>query len=230
MMYDKQVVDLGYIPVRLTAIKTNKPPNQKKVSFKPSVTVQPVERVPGREEVKSLYYSKEDLKTFWLEVNAIYALTKCLPDQVRSRCEKRDDLFGLETDPALRGLEPHLNKFRVQNKVMVQRALIKFHRKLSANCTQTQEEKAVRLAAMSAKLSQRSKLVALRTARLDTQQSYQQDGPPLSTLAPEGDSKGKRRRVTFDLAPLDAARPGAASMNTKPIGGSRSRRRRITFD
>eukprot|EP00579_Thalassiosira_antarctica_P018960 CAMPEP_0201952752 /NCGR_PEP_ID=MMETSP0904-20121228/1395_1 /ASSEMBLY_ACC=CAM_ASM_000553 /TAXON_ID=420261 /ORGANISM="Thalassiosira antarctica, Strain CCMP982" /LENGTH=219 /DNA_ID=CAMNT_0048496517 /DNA_START=188 /DNA_END=845 /DNA_ORIENTATION=+ len=168
---------MKYIPVHLTAFTTVKQ-SRKRLRFQPTVKVQPIDCRMTKEEKSRSYYSKNELEAFSLEVKAIHALSKNLPD-ASSACgahaTSRDCMIGLEADPALRGLERYLCPTRVRNKVLAQKALFKYHKQLNANPNQTSEEKLQSLAAASAKLSQWSTMVAMETARLDSLRAYEGD-------------------------------------------------------
>eukprot|EP00579_Thalassiosira_antarctica_P009072 CAMPEP_0201902436 /NCGR_PEP_ID=MMETSP0902-20130614/54954_1 /ASSEMBLY_ACC=CAM_ASM_000551 /TAXON_ID=420261 /ORGANISM="Thalassiosira antarctica, Strain CCMP982" /LENGTH=342 /DNA_ID=CAMNT_0048436437 /DNA_START=187 /DNA_END=1216 /DNA_ORIENTATION=- len=167
---------MKYIPVHLTAFTTVKQ-SRKRLRFQPTVKVQPIDCRMTKEEKSRSYYSKNELEAFSLEVKAIHALSKNLPD-ASSACgahaTSRDCMIGLEADPALRGLERYLCPTRVRNKVLAQKALFKYHKQLNANPNQTSEEKLQSLAAASAKLSQWSNSAAnrLQDAKEEKSRSY----------------------------------------------------------
>ena len=167
---------MGSIPVHLNAFTTAKQ-SKRRVSFKPTVTVQPIDCRMAQEEKSRLYYSKEELNTFLLEVKAIHTLSKGLPDPSSTsgaHATTRDCMLALEADPALRGLELYLCPIRVRNKVLAEKALLKYHKNLNANPNLlASEEKLQSMAATSAKLSHWSNLVAIETARLDSLRVYE---------------------------------------------------------
>ena len=190
------------------ADSTTKKPAKRRVTFRPSVTVQPVENICMQEQDKSrLYYSKDELKVLTLEAKAIHALSKeQLPDE-SSPCgvhaARQDCMLGLEADPALRGLELYLCPTRVRNKQLAKKALLKYYRTISSDPTKSQEERLKCLSNASQKLmSQWSKKVALETARLDSIRAYDGDYLiPVDTPAVEICPFPvilKKRRVTQD--------------------------------
>eukprot|EP00579_Thalassiosira_antarctica_P029698 CAMPEP_0202032340 /NCGR_PEP_ID=MMETSP0905-20130828/65478_1 /ASSEMBLY_ACC=CAM_ASM_000554 /TAXON_ID=420261 /ORGANISM="Thalassiosira antarctica, Strain CCMP982" /LENGTH=144 /DNA_ID=CAMNT_0048596199 /DNA_START=194 /DNA_END=624 /DNA_ORIENTATION=- len=129
------------------------------------------------EEKSRSYYSKNELKAFSLEVKAICTLSKKVP--ASSTCcahaTTGDCIIGLGADPALRGLERYLSPIRVKNKVIAQKALLKYYKKLNANPNKTSEKKLQSLAVASAKVSQWSKSVAMETARVDSLRAHEGD-------------------------------------------------------
>jgi len=193
------------IPVHPTTLPTVKhSQSRKRLRFQPTVTVRPINCRMTKEEKSRSYYSKNELEAFSLEVKAIHALSKKLPD-ASSACvcgvhaTSRDCMIGLEADPDLRGLDRYLCPTRVRNKVLSQKDLLRYHKQLNVNPNKTSEEKLQSLAAASAKLSQWSKLVAMESTRLDMLKDYEGDclissndpvyiSPFLATT--------KRRRVT----------------------------------
>jgi hypothetical protein len=64
---------------------------------------------------------------------------------------------------------------RVRNKVIAQKAVLKYQRHFNTDHSLTSEEKVQSLASVSAKLSHWSKLVALETARLDSIRAFDVD-------------------------------------------------------
>jgi len=152
------------------------PKKKRSVSFVPLLTVQPVERLPSTREAKlRLYYSTDELNAFSVEAKASRTLTNDV-DSLSSSCSvntmKRDCVVGLSPDPPLRGLELYLCPIRVRNKMLAQKALIKYHRNLFGDLAKTDDEKLTSLAAASAKLSRWSRMVAIETARLDSIRAY----------------------------------------------------------
>jgi len=193
------------IPVHLTAFTTVKQ-SRKRLRFQPTVKVQPIDCRMTKEEKSRSYYSKNELEAFSLEVKAIHALSKKLPD-ASSACvcgvhaTSRDCMIGLEADPDLRGLDRYLCPTRVRNKVLSQKDLLRYHKQLNVNPNKTSEEKLQSLAAASAKLSQWSTMVAMETARLDSLRAY--EGDYLISINDPVDISPfpatiKRRRVTSD--------------------------------
>mmetsp|Transcript_27829 Transcript_27829/g.48113 ORF Transcript_27829/g.48113 Transcript_27829/m.48113 type:complete len:225 (+) Transcript_27829:181-855(+) len=196
------------IPVHPTTLPTVKhSQSRKRLRFQPTVTVQPIDCRMTKEEKSRSYYSKNELEAFSLEVKAIHALSKKLPD-ASSACvcgvhaTSRDCMIGLEADPDLRGLDRYLCPTRVRNKVLSQKDLLRYHKQLNVNPNKTSEEKLQSLAAASAKMSQWSKLVAMETARLDSLRACEGDYLISTNDAPVDISPFpatiKRRRVTSD--------------------------------
>lgn len=179
-MIPYQHQDPAVIPVHHTAFPTVKQTREaRRVSFKPTVTVQPVEQLVTTQEDKSrLHYSKDEMDAFSLEVKAIRTLSKDLPaasSPCSAHATRKDCVLRLEADPALRGLELYLCPIRVRNKVLASNALIKYHRNLKTDFTKTDGEKLICLATASAKLGQWSKQVAMETARLDSLRAFDRE-------------------------------------------------------
>ena len=184
----------GHLPPESSTAKKPK----RIVSFRPTVTVHPVEKLSSNQEVSSrLYLSKREMSEITLHNRAIQSSSKETRDlDALYPCSERG-ISGLQADPALRGLELSLCSTRVRNMLIISRTIIKYHRKLNADPTKSDEEKLSSLAAVSSKLSQWSKLVALETARHDSLQAYKEDDPILTdktgdiSLSPTT----KRRRI-----------------------------------
>jgi len=179
--------------------------SRKRLRFNPTVTVQPIDCMMTEEEKSHAYYSKSELKAI--------SLCKEQPPHASSACGAhamtQDCVIGLEADPALRGLERYLCPVRVQNKVLARKTLKKYSERISADPRMTDEQKLRSLAAVSAKLSQWSKSVALETARLDSLRAY--DGDYLIPIDGPVDilpfpATTKRRRVCSDEDSLPAKR------------------------
>ena len=180
------------------------------VSFSQSVTIQPVEKLSTTPEEKArLYYSKDEMRIFSQEAKATQTLLKrrITPEELSAsddQTPKRDCMLVLEEDVALRGLEFYLCPIRVQNKILANKAMISYMKILHSDCTKTREEKILRLAGASAKLSRWSRLIAMETARLDSLRAYGAIQKTISlnsmpvAILPFPISTTKRRRVTCD--------------------------------
>jgi hypothetical protein len=107
---------------------------------------------------------------------------------------------GLHADPALRGPEVLLCQTRVSSKLIIRRVLKYQQRKLNAKPTKSNEENFISLAALSAKLSQWSTLVALEAARRTSLQAYAGDELILTNALADTSPfpATKRRGVTCD--------------------------------
>jgi hypothetical protein len=137
------------------------------LSFRPTVTVYPVEKLASNNEDKSrLYLSKEDMDEISIQNRAIQLSSKTTHNS-SEYCK-----IGLHADPALRGTELFLFPTRVSNKLIIRRTVLKYHRKLNANPNMSDEEKLLSLALVSTKLSQWPTLVALDAAGHDSLQAY----------------------------------------------------------
>lgn len=171
------------------------------VSFRPTVTVHPIEKLSSNQESKSrLYLSEEDLSA--IAINNKVTLT---PSKKTRDCDAmyhcaEHGTSGLQADPALRGLEQSLCSTRAQNRLIIRRTIINYHRKLNANPAKSDEEKLSSLAAASSKLSQWSLLIALEAARHDLRQACTEDDLILTNTPGDTSlsSAAKRRRVTCD--------------------------------
>ena len=185
----------------LSSIQTQQPPIKKRrVSFKPTITVQPVNNLSKDPEQKSrLYYTKKEFEQEKISIRRIAKDAMVAPSS--SHCL---------SDPTLRGMEMYLCKPRVQNKHLARKAFLQYQSKINANTAMSSEEKQLRIAAASSKLSQWSRLVAIETARQDSYAAYGKDYlitidnnsieiPPFPSLL-STDSKRRRgsRRVTVD--------------------------------
>jgi len=167
------------------------------VTFAPTITVQPIDKLATTiEEKANLYYSKADMATFNQEVKAIRSIVKkqaqhlitTTGDNASSASTSATATGGiilspqrLEADPALRGLELHLLSTRVKNKILAQKALLKYQKGLAASCnnshstSKSDEESAQCLAAASQRLTAWSTQVALETARFDSLQAFDEE-------------------------------------------------------
>lgn len=213
-----------------TPVKSTK----KRVTFNPTVSVYEIQAQSMTKEEKSqLYYTTDDLKMTNLEVRAICALSNQLP-QTPSYCRNNDDdptknessnndcvLAIEEADAFLRGLEFYIYPQRFQNKLIAQKALIKYQAHLKKKYPDiTPEQKADAMKKASEKLSVWSQLVARETARLDSLRAYDaeylipvDDSPVKFSSTPTlPATKQKVRRVTSeeDVPPRSFKRARAA--------------------
>ena len=204
---------------------------KKVVTMKPTVIIHDIDAITVSQEEKSeLYYTKDDLVMTNLEIKAICALSKHLPqtpyDDIMCSTNNQDSKCWLafEADGFLRGLEFHIYPLRFRNKLLARRALLKYQTYLTEKYPNiTHEQKAKAMATASEKLSAWSHVVAKETARLDSLRAYDGDYMiPLDNLPmrvspfPELTMKPKRkasfkeiRRVTDDsesLPPLKKAK------------------------
>ena len=134
-------------------------------------------------EKSALFYTKDDLTITNLEAKAIVSLSNQLP-QAPSYCTVDDPtnesskciLAIDEADSFLRGLEFYIYPQRLQNRLLVRKALIKYqshlHKKFP-NATSEEFAKAMKKA--SEKLTAWSQLVAQETARIDSLRAYDSD-------------------------------------------------------
>jgi hypothetical protein len=142
------------VPVHLPQQSTAEQP-KRNVSFRPTVTVHPVEKLANNKEDRSRMYLSQE------EMNQI---------SIKNRVTEAHNSFehgtvGLHADPALRGPEVLLRPTQVSNRLFIRRTVLKYQRKLNAKHTKSDEENFISLAALSTKLSQWSTLVALEAAR-----------------------------------------------------------------
>ena len=149
---------------------------KKRIQMNPTVSVHEFDVQPLTKEEKSeLYYTKDDLDYFMLEVKQIAFLhrkTGCIGDQShnsRSNINSDEDDFH-------RGIEMLIYPQRCQNKLVSRRALLKYQTYLQTKRTDvTPEQKAAAMRVASEKLSAWSHLVAQETARLDSIRAYEAD-------------------------------------------------------
>lgn len=204
---------------------------KKVVTMKPTVIIHDIDATVTQEEKSELYYTKDDLVMTNLEIKAICALSKHLPqtpyDDIMLCSTNNQDSkcwLAVEADGFLRGLEFHIYPLRFRNKLLARRALLKYQTHLAEKYPDiTHEQKAKAMATASEKLSAWSHVVAKETARLDSLRAYDGDYMiPLDNLPmcvspfPELTMKPKRkasfkeiRRVTDDndtLPPLKKAK------------------------
>ena len=115
--------------IRTTALEGAKQPQSKKrVRFQSSITVQPIDCNITTEEKASSYYTKDELERFQLEVKVVRNLSKM--GSCEAHGSKRDCAIGTDADPALRGLEVYLCPLRNRNKILAQKALVKYQKNL----------------------------------------------------------------------------------------------------
>ncbi|KAL3781107.1 hypothetical protein ACHAW5_005014 [Stephanodiscus triporus] len=169
--------------------------SKRRLTFRPTVTVHPVERLASNNEDKSrLYLSKEDMNEISIKNRAIQLTSK------ETRTSLNHCRVGLHAETALRDTDITLFLPQATNKLIIRRAILKYHRKQNANINMSDEEKLVSLAAVSVKLSQWSTLVALDAARHVSLQAYGGDDTIL-TDTPVDTSPlptTKRRRIICD--------------------------------
>ena len=192
----------------LSSIQTQQPPIKKRrvVSFKPTITVQPVSNLSKDPHQKSrLYYTKDDFEEEKISIRRIAKDAMVAPSS--SHCL---------SNPTLRGMEMYLCKPRVQNKHLARKAFLQYQRNINANTSMSSEEKQLRIAAASSKLSQWSRLVAIETARQDSYAAYGKDYlipidnnsieiPPFPSLLSDSKRRRGSRRVTVDEDDISAA-------------------------
>ena len=155
------------VPVHLPQQSTAEQP-KRNVSFRPTVTVHPVEKLlaNNEEDTSRLYLSKEEMNEIANKNRSIQLSSKV------THTSFEHGTVGLHADPALRGPEVLLCQTRVSSKLIIRRVLKYQQRKLNAKPTKSNEENFISLAALSAKLSQWSTLVALEAARRNSLQAY----------------------------------------------------------
>ena len=126
-----------------------------------------------KEEKSELYYTKNDLDYFMLEVKQIaffHRETGIVDPSHSSRSNISED------DDHHRGIEMLIYPQRCQNKLVSRRALLKYQTYLQTKRTDiTPEKKAAAMRVASEKLSSWSHLVAQETARLDSIRAYEAD-------------------------------------------------------
>ena len=132
---------------------------KRNVSFRPTVTVHPVEKLANNEEDRSrMYLSQEEMNQISIKNRAIQLSSK------EAHTSFEHGTAGLHAS-ALRGPEVLLCPTQVSNGLFIRRTVLKYQRKLNAKPTKSDEENFTSLAALSTKLSQWSTLVALEAAR-----------------------------------------------------------------
>jgi hypothetical protein len=182
------------VPVHLPQQSTTKQP-KRNVSFRPTVTVHPIEKLANNEEDRSrLYLSQEDMNRISIKNRVIQLSSK------ETHTSFEHGTVGLHADPALCGPEVLLCPTQVSNRLFIRRTIVKYQRKLNAKHIKSDEENFISLAALSAKLSQWSTLVALEEARRTSLQAYAGDELILTTALVDTSPfpTTKRRRVTCD--------------------------------
>jgi hypothetical protein len=132
---------------------------KRNVSFRPTVTVHPVEKLANNKEDRSrMYLSQEEMNQISIKNMAIQLSSK------EAHTSFEHGTAGLHAS-ALRGPEVLLCPTQVSNRLFIRRTVLKYQRKLNAKPTKSDEENFTSLAALSTKLSQWSTLVALEAAR-----------------------------------------------------------------
>ena len=182
------------VPVHLPQWSTAEQ-HKRNVSFRSTVTVHPIEKLAKNKEVRSrMYPIKEEMNQISNKNRAIQLSFK------EAHASFEHGTVGLHADPALRGPEVLLCPKKVSNKLFIVRTILKFQRKLNAKPTKSDEESFMSLAALSAKLSQWSTLVALESARRTSLQAYAGDELILTNALADTSPfpTTKRRRVTCD--------------------------------
>lgn len=193
---------------------------KKKVTFKPTATVRTYSRDNGgvtEDQKSTLYYSKNELNIFHLEVKAIYTLSQGLPHVRNSGAlleTARDSTIPARGDDdevdSLRGVEMLLFPLRMRNKLLARKSLLKYQAMLNSKPGVGGEQKRAALAAASARLSRWSSLVAAETARLDSVRAHGgDDGIPIDPLgifygAPFPFHEGRRRQRGLGQTKSDA--------------------------
>ena len=189
-------------------VEKQQPPIKKsRVFFKPTITVQPIDNLSKDPDQKArLFYTKDEFEKEKTNIRRIAKDAMVAPSS--SHCL---------SDPILRGMEMYLCRPRVQNKHLARKAFLQYQHNINANTAMSNEEKQLRIAAASPKLSQWSRLVAIETARQDSYAAYGKDYlipidnnsieiPPFPSLLSATDSK--RRRVTveedYDISVADS--------------------------
>ena len=147
------------VPVHLSQQSTAEQP-KRNVSFRPTVTVHPVEKLANNKEDRSrMYLSQEEMNQISIKNRAIQLSSK------ETHTSFEHGTVGLHVDSALRGPEVLLRPTQVSNRLFIRRTILKYQRKLNAKPTKSDEENFISLAALSTKLSQWSTLVALEAAK-----------------------------------------------------------------
>jgi hypothetical protein len=132
---------------------------KRNVSFRPTVTVHPVEKLANNKEDRSrMYLSQEEMNQISIKNRAIQLSSK------EAHTSFEHGTARLHAS-ALRGPEVLLCPTQVSNGLFIRRTVLKYQRKLNAKPTKSDEENFTSLAALSTKLSQWSTLVALEAAR-----------------------------------------------------------------
>ena len=146
------------VPVHLPQQSTAEQP-KRNVSFRPTVTVHPVEKLANNEEDRSrMYLSQEEMNQISIKNRAIQLSSK------EAHTSFEHGTAGLHAS-ALRGPEVLLCPTQVSNRLFIRRTVLKYQRKLNAKPTKSDEDNYISLAALSATLSHWSTLVALEAAR-----------------------------------------------------------------
>merc|ERR1712071_117406 len=141
---------------------------EKRVTFKSTVTIQPITKVVTSDDERArLYYSKADM-----QLEKCAALHACKSASTKRFESNTTTCCGLCTTEECRGLELYICHHRLRNKVLAKKAFFVYQHNLHKNKTKSAEEKVQCLAAVSAKLSYWSGQVALETARLDSLRVY----------------------------------------------------------
>ena len=149
---------------------------KRKVSFLPTVTVYPIAKLSGNEGEKTrLYYSRDEFNAISRDAKAIIKMHKELPTSGAFLSgiytEVHNCIVGLHEDYSLCGLKLYLCPTRVINKLLTMNVMMKHQNALNTDSSVSEKDKIRSFAESSTKLSRRSQLVALETARLDLMRS-----------------------------------------------------------
>ena len=175
------------VPVHLPQQSIAEQP-RRNVSFRSTVTVHSMEKLAKNDEDRSRMYQISNKN------RAIQLSSK------ETHTSFEHGTVGLHVDPALHGPEVLSCPKKVSNKLFIRITVLKFQRKLNAKPTKSDEENFISLAALSAKLSQWSTLVALESARRTSLQAYAGDELILTNALADTSPfpRTKRQRVAFD--------------------------------
>jgi hypothetical protein len=165
-------------------------PIMKKVSFKPSVRVQPIREKSSTmtpEEKSKAYYSQNDMKRFQAEGGKLCksaALQAKKLSMINPALSTKQHFSSLiESDTRLRGLEAHVCPTRTNNRSMVNKAVLAYNRQLMTSLLSRKEREAA-LAEVYSSLSSFSKVLAVMTAKTDMAQAYEEDSKSSTSESP----------------------------------------------
>lgn len=169
---------------------------KRKVSFLPTVTVHPVEKLCCNEDVKTrLFYSRDELNLFSCDAKAIIKKHRERTASCTAPDDRHNCILSLDADYyALRGLELYLFPNRVLNKVLTTIAIMKHQNILNGDSGMLENDKIPSLAQVCTKLSKWAQDLAMETARLDSIRSCGEHYP--ISIGEQVDVK--RRRVTYE--------------------------------
>lgn len=188
--------------------------SKREVTFKPTAKVRlytPAHdnKHSTKEEKSKLYYSKDELKVFNLEAQAICTLSQELPD-IRNSGTLMVGVSDDCTTDSLRGLELMMFPKRRQNKILMRKSLLKYQTLLNSRPDMDSEQKHKALAVASAKFNLWASNVARDTACLDAMRVFEGeylipvDVPTPVTFDFPLMCYRKRRQVSSDAA-VDAS-------------------------